>query len=677
MGMYPVQNYGKDFNESFVGMGNFLSGQRKAESDLKQREIDNTRQTRMDEQAKRVADANIAASEASTNKNVFDLDKSKAEAEKTKDLERVMGMVTRYKPGQPGGAGAIELSPEELQAFSNASVRMSNMPNNIINPVVRSRYAADNALLNKGYSLLDSMAASGSLFAARRGDDPEIDAALDAKERLMPKEPLVKQHRNEAYGDYTLAKLEQIGVISGEGTAKTADWFSIKDKAGNFIYEKNEDGTPVTVTDPKTGAVVPKKVLVPSTFGHTNDPESKVKFDLSALEQAKGQLGVQLLSLYERLTPQQQQQIQENNIATLRASSSPVAVEFLKRWDEKEEKVRSQKQVQDIMKGLPADASVSEITRALVDKGIPAKDARDYGTALAKEKKTIKPIEKPLGGDRYQQVVINDDGTETKWGGVYSKKTAAGVDPITKMMMLNEYKDARESKKAAQKAIDESFAKFDKRRSEINKIRTKFLAENPVDSDGYKAGIADLNNELESVRSDGEAYTQQAQDYVNKYREVYQPGAGKNTQQQNKQNTPNQAQQKQKQTQAPATTATPAASGGYIYSGGKMIPKVQAQAQPVTAAPAVAGMQSKPQPQQKQEPYNFFAAVNSGKELTAKEIYAKSPEGIESARIATVAAAKKTPSDKIVSIPLPGGKTLRTEARNAKFNERTLQWEKK
>jgi hypothetical protein len=333
MGMYQVQNYGKDFTESFVGMANHLSNQRKAESDLKQRETDNARQARMDEQSARVSDAQIAASEASTEKNVFDLEKSKREEVDKKHLETIMTTVSRYTPGKYDTVGPIELSPEELKSFSNASLRMSNMPKNIINPEARSRFLSDNSKLLQGYSLLDKMAASDQLYTAKRGDDEDIDAVLAAKERLMPKNMFTKTHTNKEYGEYSLANLEQVGVISDAGTARTADWFSIKDKDGNPIYEKDAKGNVITVPDPATGEMVPKKVLVPSTFGHTNDPNSKVKFDPSGLEQAKGQLGVQLLNLYERITPQQQQEIQDNNIAELRGSSNPIARTFIKEFD--------------------------------------------------------------------------------------------------------------------------------------------------------------------------------------------------------------------------------------------------------------------------------------------------------------------------------------------------------
>lgn len=433
MGMGPSP--GEVFSNSFINMGTFLTNQRKADSDITQRGIDNARQASRDKVADDVARAQIASSTASTNKNIFDLEKSREEDAKTKDLERVMGMVSRYKPGQPGQSDSLELTPEELKSFSNASVRMSNMPNNIINPEVRARYAADNTLLNKGYSMLDSMAASGQLFTARRGDDPEIDAALDAKERLNPKEPLVRQHRDKEFGEYTLANLEQIGVISGEGSAKTADWFSIKDKNNNFIYEKNKDGTPVMVTDPATGAATPKKVLVPSTFGHTNDPKSKVKFDLSALEQAKGQLGIQLLSLFDRMTPQQQQQIQDNNIATLRSSSSPVAVKFLERWDAKEEGAKVSAETLKFDEEHPnATPEQRRIGLTAIFTKYPAgakhiQEAAVAARAVAPDKKEkSKPVEKPLGGDRYQQYVIGEDGTETAWGGVYSKRVAGGME---------------------------------------------------------------------------------------------------------------------------------------------------------------------------------------------------------------------------------------------------------
>ena len=44
MSMFPVQNYGKDFTESFVGMGNFING-------MDQRKFENERQLKADDRS--------------------------------------------------------------------------------------------------------------------------------------------------------------------------------------------------------------------------------------------------------------------------------------------------------------------------------------------------------------------------------------------------------------------------------------------------------------------------------------------------------------------------------------------------------------------------------------------------------------------------------------------------
>ncbi|MFZ4856130.1 MAG: hypothetical protein ACOYL3_07010 [Desulfuromonadaceae bacterium] len=64
----------------------------------------------------------------------------------------------------------------------------------------------------------------------------------------------------------------------------------------------------------------------------------------------------------------------------------------------------------------PGQAHVAQQAGAAVHSVFPDK----------KEKPKQDIREKNLGGDKWQQVIINNDGTEKPWGGVYSKRVAIG-----------------------------------------------------------------------------------------------------------------------------------------------------------------------------------------------------------------------------------------------------------
>jgi hypothetical protein len=283
MGMYPVQNYGDDFNRAFIGMGNFINGMEKSKSDMEQRNIENLRAEKTLKLQQDSHDATIRHSDAQTEK----LKRENESAELLLGATRVYGRLANNE----------DPTDEDLSVLGKMRVKLPYLSNNLEdNQKLRD---AHNTIIaaNKEAKLLP---ASTKPLKFQWGDHPDTDKVLDAFNTITSKD------RYKTFIDtdgavtgikgakYSTDSIHAGAGFSDEGGAWTAAFFSVVDDNGNPIYERDAQGRPTN-----------QRKVVPSTLGETNDPNARINFVPADGYIMKSELALEQLNAENRLTPEQ------------------------------------------------------------------------------------------------------------------------------------------------------------------------------------------------------------------------------------------------------------------------------------------------------------------------------------------------------------------------------------
>jgi hypothetical protein len=289
MGMYPVQNYGDDFNKSMIGMGNFINGMQKTADDQVQRDKENARADQTLNIQKDTRDAAVRHSDAETAK-------LKREEE---NVTLLQGATQIYGRVSNGG----ELTDEDLPVLAKMRVKLPYLTNNL----------EDNQKLRDAHTTLiaaneqaKSLPASDAPFKFQRGDDPETDKVLDAWNVVASKD----RHKTHADTDgtvtgtkgaeYSTDEIQAGAGFSSEGDARTAAYFSVVDANGNPIYQRDAQGNPTE-----------QRQLVPATIDKTNDTNARLDFIPADALIMKSRLALDQLDAENRLTPVQRAKLKK------------------------------------------------------------------------------------------------------------------------------------------------------------------------------------------------------------------------------------------------------------------------------------------------------------------------------------------------------------------------------
>ena len=289
MGMYQVQNYGKDFNDAFTGMGNFING-------MDQRKFENDRQLKADERANKTLELQEQSTNASVEHSNVQTEKLKREEESAKLLESALPVYGKVASGE-------DLADEDLPVLAKMRVKMPYLTNNL----------EDNKKLRDAHTTLifaneqaKALPASDAPFKFQRGDDPDTDKILDAWNTVITKD----RHKThiDTDGSVTGTKgaeysTDSVGGgagFSSEGGARTAAYFSVVDANGNPIYQRDAQGNPTN-----------QRQLVPSTIGETNDPNARIHFVPADALIMKSKLALEQLDAENRLTPEQRAKLKK------------------------------------------------------------------------------------------------------------------------------------------------------------------------------------------------------------------------------------------------------------------------------------------------------------------------------------------------------------------------------
>lgn len=296
MGMFQPQNYGKDFVESFTGMGNYLTGQRKAASDLAQREKDNERQGRLDEQSSRESEAKIAASEASTRNSTLAGDKAERDARNVAIFDRGLPAVTRIASGAPP-------TKEDIDAHAALNVALPYNPNDVTK--FHERIKDHNDLIGDMSFVKQNLTGRDGAWTVGPGDSPETDAVLARLERVITP-ARYKEFVNETDSEigpagtkYKTGGTPHAALRSSGGQLEIAMRMPVFDEAGKQIFKKDAEGKDTNVP-----------VLVASTVGESSGGDDPVRWQSVDDLQRKSALSIEVMQSALKLNPEQLKQYQ-------------------------------------------------------------------------------------------------------------------------------------------------------------------------------------------------------------------------------------------------------------------------------------------------------------------------------------------------------------------------------
>jgi hypothetical protein len=473
--MFPVQNYGRDFNESFVGMGNFVTGQKKADSDLDQRGIENSR-----------ADRTVAAQEASSKASV---EHSTAQTAKIKREEDDAGLLHEAVPVYGKVANDEPLNDDDVKVLGRMRVKLPYLTNNI----------DDNRALQEAHSILidanekaKALPPSDKPFKFERGDSPELDKVLDAWNMVVS--PARHKTHVDTSGavtgtpgaEYSTDQIQAGAGISTEGGAKTAAYFSIVDANGAPIYQTDAQGNQVMRV--VNGKAEPQRKLVAASVGQTNDPNAPVDFVPADALIMKSKLALEQLQAENKLPPELRTKLKKE-IETNMYGLMPNGVEKL-----------LASQVKDNTPIALADGGM------LVD--------RTSGKVIAENAKA------PGKGEHLK----TEEGVKGRPGWVQDVYTDAGGKELRRGEPRlqfnprpdNSGKSNKELERESRADIDKSAAELAKRRVLVNKNSAAANAsgdpdairEATRDADAYNAESASLTEKFEAHKREfGRSYT--------------------------------------------------------------------------------------------------------------------------------------------------------------------------
>lgn len=288
MGMYPVQNYGEDFNKSMIGMGNFINGMQNSVHAEEQRNIDNARANKTLEIQKDTRDAAIRHETAQTNKIL-------REERDAKLLQDFTEVTPEFDP-------ANRLRPKSekaLQILADVNARTSYTPNDLKN--IEQHDKALNAMQGAINMVVDAPP-SDKPFVVKRSDNiAVINDIMDANDFLRTNDLKKESHVNAGQiaelpkgAKYSVNTTDAYTFVSGKGTGAVTPWYSIVDDNGNPVMKS--DGTPV---------------LVPRTADRSNNPESRL--DAVPIEALQGQVlfGKAVTDALKTLSPEEAKYVQE------------------------------------------------------------------------------------------------------------------------------------------------------------------------------------------------------------------------------------------------------------------------------------------------------------------------------------------------------------------------------
>lgn len=300
MGMFPPQNYGDDFNKSFIGMGNFINGMNRTADDQTQRGIENAR-----------ADRTLAAQEASSKATV---EHSEAQTEKLKRENESAALLQQVLPVYSKVANDEPLNDDDATVLGKVRVKLPYLSNNL----------ADSDKMREAHNVLiaaneraKALPPSDKPYKFERGDSPELDKVLDSWNTVIAPE----RHKThiDATGEvtgikgaeYSTDQIQAGAGFSSEGGAHTAAYFSIVDANGAPIYQTDAQGNPIFKTDQagkpvldSEGQPTLQRKLVAASIGQTNDKNAPVDFVPADALIMKSKFALEQLDAESKLDPE-------------------------------------------------------------------------------------------------------------------------------------------------------------------------------------------------------------------------------------------------------------------------------------------------------------------------------------------------------------------------------------
>lgn len=311
MGMIPVQNYGKDFNEAFTGMGNYLAGVEKMKGDQEQRKFENSRLIESDKRAQTQLDDNLKTSAISREHTQTQTDETKRKADQEKTLQDASIAHANLMSGK--------VTKADLEALAKFRINMPDLSNSTDNQQQEYQNAQ---VLKTSADMLDKMPARDVPMALQYGDNQASDEYLDAINNSTSASRFKKfvdadgKITGTPGAEYSTDKFYGAAVTSGDNMGAVVHRMSImdsngrpiyeKDQQGNVLFQRNDDGT--VRLDPTTGEPVPQPKLVPSTFGRSNDPNGRINFIPTPLLKMRGDVITSLIDAEKTIPPELQKE---------------------------------------------------------------------------------------------------------------------------------------------------------------------------------------------------------------------------------------------------------------------------------------------------------------------------------------------------------------------------------
>jgi hypothetical protein len=286
--MYPVQNYGEDFNKSMIGMGTFINGMQKSADDQAQRGVENARAERTLKAQEDTRDAAVRHSDAQT-------DKIRREEADAKMLQDYTEVAPEFEPANR----ARPKSEKALKILADVNARTAYTPNDLNN--IDQHDKALNAMQGAVKLVANAPPSDKPLVVKRSDNIPVVNDILDANDFLRTNDLKQESHTNEGQiaelpkgAKYSVNKTEAYTIMSGQGTGSVTPWYSIVDDNGNPVMK--QDGSPV---------------LVPRTADRSNRPDARLDaVPIEALE-AKVLFGKSVTDALKTLSPEEAKYVQE------------------------------------------------------------------------------------------------------------------------------------------------------------------------------------------------------------------------------------------------------------------------------------------------------------------------------------------------------------------------------
>jgi hypothetical protein len=482
---FQAQNYGRDFNEAFTGMGNFLTGQQKAADDREQRLVENDR-------AERTLKSHEAQSAAA-------VEHSNAQTNKIKREEAAATLLQEAVPVYSKIANGEEVNDDDVKVMAKMRVNYPSLTNN---PDNATQEIQDHQRLIKAAEWAKSMPASDKPFSFEYGENPETDAVLDALNRVnSPARFKTFVDKDGSVtgipgSEYATDRVQAGAVISGDGQASTAVRFSIVDGNGNPIYEKDQAGNPVYKTDAAgkpvldaNGNPVPKLKLVASSIGETNDPNSRVNFVPADAQIMKSKLALEQLQAETKLTPDQ--------------------------------RAKLKKEIETGMYGLIPNGA-EKLLASQVKDNTPIALA-DGGMLVGRDGKIL--VENPKAPARGEHMK-SEEGVKGRPGWVQDVYTDGNGKEIRRgepRLQFNPRqertgKSDKEMERESRADIDKSVAEYNKRRADVNKRLREAKSAGETD-------FSQIKEDLEQLKSESEAITVKMANHKKDFGRDYTPTA--------------------------------------------------------------------------------------------------------------------------------------------------------